>query len=81
MGELGTGSTGTNSSGGEIFLVHPDWPRGPPSLLYDGYWVSSLGVKQPECGVDHLLPSIAEAKERVEVYLYSHSWPSWPVLE
>jgi len=30
---------GSNSSGDEIFHTHPDWPWGPPSLLYKGYWV------------------------------------------
>ena len=34
------------------------------------------GVKRPGCGVDHLPPSSAEVKERVELYLYSHSGPS-----
>jgi len=34
----------------------------------------------PECGVDHPLPSSGEAKERVELYVYSPSGPSWPVL-
>jgi len=38
------------------------------------------GVKRPECGVDHPPPSSAEVKERVELYLYSPSGPSWPVL-
>jgi len=31
-------------------------------------------------GVDHLLSCSAEVKERVELYLYSPSGPSWPVL-
>jgi hypothetical protein len=35
-------------------------------------------VKLPGRGVDH--PSSAEVKERVELYLYSPSGPSWPVL-
>jgi len=35
------------------------------------------GVKQPGCGVDHPPPSIAEVKERVELYLYSPSGTSW----
>ena len=38
------------------------------------------GVKRPERGIDHPPPSSAEVKERVEIYLYSHSGPSWPVL-
>ena len=38
------------------------------------------GVKRPGRGVDHLLPPNAEVKERVELYLYPPSGPSWPVL-
>jgi hypothetical protein len=41
---------------------------------------SFLGVKRPGRGVDHPPPSSAEIKERVELYLYSSSRPSWPVL-
>jgi hypothetical protein len=37
-------------------------------------------LKQPGCGVDHPAPASAEVKERVELYLYSTSGPSWPVL-
>ena len=37
------------------------------------------GGKRPGSGVDHP-PSSAEIKERVELYLYSTSGPSWPVL-
>jgi len=40
---------------------------------------SSPGVKRPGRGVDHI-PSSAEVKERVELYLYSPFGPSWPVL-
>ena len=38
------------------------------------------GLKRPGRGVDHLAPSRAEATERVELYIYSSSGPSWPVL-
>jgi len=38
------------------------------------------GVRRPGRGVDHSPPSSAEVKERVELYLYSPSGPSWPVL-
>ena len=38
------------------------------------------GVKRPGCGVDHPPPSIAKAKERVGLYIYSPSGPSWSVL-
>jgi len=38
------------------------------------------GVKWPGCGVNPPPPSSAEVKERVELYLYSPFWPTWPVL-
>ena len=38
------------------------------------------GVKRPGCSVDHPPPSRVEVKERVELYLYSPSGSSWPVL-
>jgi hypothetical protein len=50
------------------------------SLLYNGYRVSLRGVKRPGCAVDHPPPSSARVKERVELYLYSPSGPSWHVL-
>jgi hypothetical protein len=37
-------------------------------------------VERPGRGVDYPPPSSAEVKERVELYLYSPSGPSWPVL-
>jgi hypothetical protein len=49
-------------------------------LLYNGYRVSFPGVKRPGRGNDHPPPSSARVKERVELYLYSPSGPSWPVL-
>jgi hypothetical protein len=39
-----------------------------------------MGVKQPGRGINHPPPSSAEVKERVELYLYSSSGSSWPVL-
>ena len=42
--------------------------------------VSYPGVKRPGRGVDHPLPSRAEVKERVVIYIYSSSGHSWPVL-
>ena len=38
------------------------------------------GVKRPGRGVDHPPRPSAEVKERVKLYVYSTSWPSWPVL-
>jgi len=40
---------------------------------------SFLGIKRPRPGVDHPLSS-AEVKERVQLYIYFPSGPSWPVL-
>jgi len=43
---------------------------------------SFLGVKQPRRGIDYQPPppSNDEVKERVELYFYSYSGPSWPIL-
>ena len=38
------------------------------------------GVKRPGRGIDHPPQSSAEVKERVELYLFSLSGPSWPVI-
>ena len=43
---MGLYGTGSNPGGGEIFRARPDRPWGPPSLLYNEYWVSSPGVKR-----------------------------------
>ena len=66
--------------GGEIFRTCPDRSWSPPSLLYNGYPVFPGGTvaggwRWPPT------PSNADVKERVKLYLYSPSGPSWPVLE
>jgi hypothetical protein len=38
------------------------------------------GVKRPGRGFDYPAPSSAQVKERVEIYLYYPSEPSWPDL-
>jgi hypothetical protein len=48
-------------------------PRGPPSLLQNGYRVSFPRVKRPGRGVNHPPPSSAEVKVRAELYLYTPS--------
>ena len=40
-------------------------------------WVSFQGLKRPGRGVNHPHASSVEVKERVELYLYSLSEPSW----
>jgi hypothetical protein len=41
---------------------------------------SFSGVKRPGRGVNHPPPFSAEVKEKVMLYHYSLSGPSWPVL-
>jgi hypothetical protein len=41
---------------------------------------SLLGVKQPVHGADNPPTSSAEVKERVELYLHSHSGPLWSAV-
>jgi hypothetical protein len=66
--------------GSEIFRTSTDRSWDLPSLLYNEYRVSFLGVKRPGRVVNHPRPSSTEVKERVGLYLYSHSGSSWPVL-
>jgi hypothetical protein len=51
-----------------IERTRPDVPWGPPSLQYNGRWVSFPGVKRQGHGVNHPPPSSVEVKERVELY-------------
>jgi hypothetical protein len=79
--DLITGWTvrGSNPGRGEIFPTRLDRPRGPTSLLYNGYRVSFPGVKWPGHGFDRPFPPSAEVKERVELYLCFLCGPSWCV--
>ena len=67
-------------TGGGARKLKPGVAWGPPSLPYYAYRLTFQGVKRPEHGADHPPPSSAEVKERVELYFYSPSGPSWPVL-
>jgi hypothetical protein len=69
----------SNPGGDEIFHTRLVRPWGPSSVLYNGHRVYP-GVNRAGRGVDHLPHTSAEVKERVELYLYSSSGPSWPVL-
>jgi len=55
----GLNCPGIESRWGQIFHTRPDRPRGPPSLLYNGYRESSRGVKRPGRGADRPTPSRA----------------------
>jgi hypothetical protein len=63
---------------GERFsaLVHTS-PAPHPSPLYSGYRDFFSGVMRPGHGVNHLLRSSVEVKERVELFLYFLPGPSW----
>jgi hypothetical protein len=52
----GLDGTGFVPSGGEIFHTRSHQPRGPSSLLYNGYEVSYPRVKRPGRGPDHPPP-------------------------
>jgi len=69
----------TSRWGGEIFRTRPGRPWSPPSLLYNGYRVF-CGSKASGAWRWPPTPSSAEVKERVELYPYSPSGPSWSVL-
>ena len=64
----------------DTFRTPSDLPWGPPILLYSGYRVCFFGANQPGRGVHHPPTSSAEAKERVELYVYFSSVPSWTFL-
>ena len=64
----------------EISCIRPDWPWSPLSPLDCGYRVSLPGTERPWRGFDHPPTSSVEVKERVELYSYSPSVPSRPVL-
>jgi len=51
---------GSNPRRGEIFRTCPDWPWGPPSLLYNGYRVFSEGKERPGRDADPSVPSSVE---------------------
>jgi len=64
---------------GRSFVTRPESPWGLPSLLDNGNWISSAGVKRPGNGVGHSVSSSAEVKERVELYFYNMCGTLWPV--
>jgi len=55
---------GSNPSDAKIFVIHPDQFWRPPSLLCNGQWVSTLGVKQLDRAfTTHLYPAPSLKKE------------------
>jgi hypothetical protein len=70
---------GIESRWGRVFPHRPDRPWGPPSLLYNEYRVFPVG-KAAGAWCWPPTSSNAEIKERVELYIYSSSGHSQPVL-
>jgi len=60
---------GSNPSGDEFFRTRPDRPWSP-SASYAVRAVSFSEVNRPGRGVNYPLPSSAEVKKRVELWLY-----------
>jgi hypothetical protein len=60
--DYGLEGAGIESQWDEIFRC-PDWPWGPPSLLYNGYRVFGGGKVRLGRAVDHSLPSNAAVKK------------------
>ena len=75
----GLDGPGIESLWGEIFRTSSDRPWGLPSLLYNGYRVFTGGKA---AGTWYWLPTPSKHRghERVGLYLYSPSGPSWPVI-
>ena len=62
---------GSNPGGDENFRTRSDRPWSAPSLLYEWDRVIYPAVEAPGRGVDHPPLSIAEVKERVNLYTTS----------
>jgi len=78
---LRTGRSGDQISVGERFSAPVQaGPVAHPGILYSGYWVFPEG-KAARTWRWPPTPSSAEVKERVELYSYSLSAPSWPVVD
>ena len=59
----GLDGPGSNPGGGEIFRTCPHRPWGPPSLLYNGYWVFPGGKERSGRDADPSPPSSAVVKK------------------
>jgi hypothetical protein len=79
VSHTGLYSPGIESDGGKSFHTCPYCPGAYPAFYSMGTR-SFLGAKWSGHGDDRPTPSSAEVKERVVLYLYSSSGPSWPVV-
>ena len=74
----GLNGPGIESRQGRDFSAPVQTGPGAYPASYTVGTASFPGVKRPGRDVDHPPPSSVEVKERVELYLYSPSGPSWP---
>ena len=66
----GLDGPGSNPGEGEISRTRPDWPWGPPSLLYNGYRVFTGGKAARAWPWPPTPIFSAEVLNWVEIYLY-----------
>ena len=76
----GLDGPGIESWWGVRFSTPVQTSPGAHSVSYTLGTGSFPGLKRPGRGADHPPPTSAEVKERVELYLYTPSGPSWLVL-
>jgi len=76
----GLNGTGIEPRWGARFSAPLQTGPGAHPAFYTMSTRSFPEVKRPARGVNHP-PSSAKVKERVELYLYSPSGPSWPQVE
>jgi hypothetical protein len=76
----GLDGPGIESRWGARFSARVQTGPGAHPASYTMCTGSFPGVKRPGRDVDHPPPSSAEVKERVELYLYLTSGPSWTVI-
>ena len=77
---LRAGRSGYRISMGARFSAPVQTGHGAHPASYAMGTGSFQGVKRPGRGADHPPPYSADVKERVELYLYFTSGPSWPVI-
>jgi len=72
-------SEGSNLGEGKVFLTVQTDHGAHVAFYTKGYRVSFRVLKRLGRGVHQPPPCCPQVKERVELYLYSPSGPSWPV--
>ena len=77
---LRAGRTGDRIPAGITFSAHVQTGSAAHPASRTMSTGSFPGIKQPGRGADHPPPFKCRGHERVELYLYSPSGPSWPVI-